>query len=134
MYEELNKKLAEWLEEDKDVFLFWRNESTLEVHPHLRPNFPESLDACFKWLVPKVVNFKSLGHPFTVKIVSGWGEIHGEYGAEITNPTCWKEGHHTPRYALEFNKNPALALCLAIEKLIDKEEPNEGNQNPNATA
>jgi len=67
------------------------------------PDFPESLDACFKWLVPKAID-----------------EIMAEQG-------CSSDA----AYAILFKKwlqkleliipKTALAFCLAIEKLIDKE-------------
>ncbi len=131
----LNKKLAEWagmsIKHDFKPIGFDNmkecskcgigKEMNLYKYCNL-PNFTESLDACFKWLVPKLGFFKYGGaHPFRVKLLSGWGDTQGEYGVEITNPTHWAEGYNTSRYAVEFNKNPALALCLAIEKLIDKE-------------
>lgn len=74
---------------------------------------PIDLNNLFKYAVPKMINFHSMGHPFTVSLISGWGEWSGDYGCEITNPTNWKEGCHSSRYSLAFNQDPALALFWA---------------------
>ncbi len=64
------------------------------------PYFPESLDACIEWLVPKL---------------SGRWEIGSSnlspFYAMVTNPNSV--------YPIDCgDKTPALALCLAIQKLI----------------
>ena len=115
----LNKKLAEW------VGFIYRVDAPLEViiggnvwrypegkcHKHL-PNFTESLDACFKWLVPKLykmdgfrlLSYQYIGFARDVRLYRhSWG-IHYESNSK-TNYSADDE--------------PALALCLAIEKLID---------------
>ena len=61
------------------------------------PNFPQSLDACFKWLVPKL-SATMFTSSYQLLLI---------------------------RWVLDFtydDKEPALALCLAIEKLIDGEK------------
>ena len=65
-------------------------------------NFPNSLDTCFKWLVPKILDGRDIdlantseGYAFC--IIDDMGE------------TCCGD------------KSPALALCRAIEKLVGKE-------------
>ena len=68
------------------------------------PNFTKSLDACFKWLVPKILRL--------------------EYSVIITQDLGRAIGYIRPlqvgrQFDAVDNKNPALALCLAIEKLID---------------
>ena len=130
--QELNKKLDKWAgfelkptersfnTIDWPYYSWYTPQGEILWSEDMLPNFTNSLDAYYEWLEPKVKNLKGLGHPFIIKLVSGCGEC-GEYSAEITNPTLWKESHHTSRYALEFSHNPALALCLAIEKLIDGE-------------
>jgi len=105
--QELNKKLAEWAG--------WRNVHI--VHPlnkvvgltkqsppvdWVEANFTASLDACFKWLVPKLRK--------TADCVMDMGVT--EYKV-----TIWGEDLVTTT-----DKNPALALCLAVEKLIDNEK------------
>lgn len=101
--QELNKKLAEWA-------------GFTPAHPncgnpkHMTepkgtlyggcvpiPDFTQSLDACFKWLIPKVQT--KVGDRKLVGLVNG--------------AVC---------YAVDHKMATALALCLAIEKLIDKEE------------
>ena len=65
------------------------------------PNFTDSLDACFEWLVPK---FKR------------W-EMGSNQDGEIFVTVCMA-GQQFPSSATD--KAPSLALCLAIEKLIEK--------------
>ena len=99
MNEGLNKKLAEWAELplDADDYCFWK--------------FTESLDAIFKWLVPKAV----------ARIMEAF---HWEYEdlayKHLFN--LWYEellkSSERPN-SMMFVVYPALALCLAIEKLIE---------------
>ena len=70
------------------------------THEHVKPgNFPnltESLDACFKWLAPELT--KRIGWSRTKSLLQKWiGYAEFDYEKDV------------------------LALCLAIEKLIDKE-------------
>jgi len=70
------------------------------------PNFPKSLDACFKWLVPKLDYYIQIN------------TYYDEWAAFIDNQLgTLKVGSR--------GKTPALALCKAIEKLIDKEVKDE---------
>ena len=104
--EELNKKLAEWA---------FRKEACDLPHPcdchyvaddkvffgtYDLPDFTSSLDACFKWLVPKLDNVVMLSR-FPTQ-----GFWTAKIGATIQ----------------ARDNNSALALCLAIKKLIDKED------------
>ncbi len=102
--DELNKKLAEWagfkLEEYTTTGLVMHLKRW--VYPDSKkyewlPSFTESLDACFKWLVPKL----------PAGCLLWYGHNKG-FGAVINFP-----------HQEVDNDNPALALCLAIEKLID---------------
>lgn len=91
MNEELNKKLAEW--------------AGVKPHPvyptgYDYPYFTDSLDACFKWLVPKLESYE-------LKL------NYKKHCAWVKLPTKYTE--------FGMAETPALALCLAIEKLIDKE-------------
>lgn len=116
---ELNEKLAkfagfetlaekEWFQPDRKYLRY--------VYPtgqkkSLLPNFTSSLNACFKWLVPKVVT--------TIR----WVELKSGnlgYEAKIVRLEMYVE----PQVEYEdFDKDsPALALCKAIEQLIDKEQ------------
>ncbi|KKN74965.1 hypothetical protein LCGC14_0384670 [marine sediment metagenome] len=66
------------------------------------PFFPESLDECFKWLVPKLEG------------VGLWVTPERLYWWEATSLD--KDNYYCSYNAKR--KNPALALCLAIQKLI----------------
>ena len=87
--EELNKKLAD---------------SEYSIH---LPAFTDSLDACFKWLVPKIEKRFELTVTFHRCHGSIWSCLLTTYRGDI----AVEPAQHT---------NPALALCKAIEKLIDE--------------
>jgi len=130
--QELNRKLAEWAgftyikhyvpsygyteENDPDPLYveLWSNPNAEPVDLHwdfgmsnFEPNFTQSLDACFKWLVPKL---KQEGLMITVNML---GSISEKWD-------CRLHKGYFPNIAicLEEAEIPALALCLAIEKLI----------------
>jgi len=104
MNNELNKKLAEWAgftpmcdrEEGTKYIVTWEFPNS-KIFGDC-PNFTESLDACFKWLVPKLEHY------------SLWKQ-GTEHVAEIWSSS--KFGRKKNTYST------ALALCLAIEELID---------------
>jgi len=99
---ELNKKLAEWRGWEYDIWKGWICPDTGENFDEA-PNFPESLDACFKWLVPVWID----------KIM-----IEQECSSDFAYAILFKKWLQE----LELNiPHAALAFCLAIEKLIDKE-------------
>ena len=111
--QELNKKLAEWagfefshrntgaLGRSADWWIYPNGGYTSEL-----PGFTQSLDACFKWLVPKLNNCELTSfHKSTLTL-----RYHFTSGAKEDGNTYWSYGN-----------TPALALCLAIEKLIDSE-------------
>ena len=98
----LNKKLLEWagfkIEQVEvqgllDVLVYSPDGSPCRFSDL---SFTQSLDACFKWLMPNLE--KQLGG----KAFNQW---LGDNALFIL-----------------ASKNPALALCLAIEKLIDGEK------------
>ena len=106
MEQELNKKLAEWavfrllykdIEDRKSWYWVQPNGQTQAIREPL-PAFPYSLDACFKWLVPKL--------PLQ--------EIY----IQPTSDNSWQVDIEREEYWADA-ETPALALCLAIEKLID---------------
>jgi len=66
------------------------------------PDFTSSLDACFKWLVPKMFYYQLSGDGKKHHCEILHKVIQGYYGGDA--------------------ETPSLALCLAIEKLIDAEE------------
>jgi len=68
------------------------------------PNFPESLDLCFEWLVPKIdmlwnIEFQLLDKGYVAVL---------EYGSD--------------REIVSKAETPSLALCKAIEQYIDQKE------------
>lgn len=94
--EELNRKLAEWASISRNGAIYGDREAVRDW----QLDFTSSLDACFKWLVPKLktlVLWKSAEH-WAIE-VSGNGVIH-HASAKI----------------------PALALCKAIEQLIKEKQ------------
>ena len=104
MYEELNKKQAEWAE--VRYCKAWNNPGhDNRTCDEPVTDFTQSLDACFKWLVPKVIE-------------SGFNtHIHVE---SRTGRTKVVISNAFLTY-MKASKEPALALCLAIEKLIDSQ-------------
>jgi len=80
------------------------------------PDFTDSLDACFKWLVPKIQS------EYEISIVTD-DSFRNRGTTRITLTHVTKGSHGVDKfYPLEYlgmDNNPALALCLAIEKVID---------------
>ena len=72
------------------------------------PYFPESLDEIFKWLVPKLHTLK-----LYVDTQNDW---NSKPFAEVYTETEGYEGNA---------ETPALALCLAIQKLIRSKGVNQ---------
>lgn len=70
-------------------------------YPFKLPRFTRSLDACFEWLVPKLDTVTIEKTPYYEGFLAT---------AEIEERSWEVE-----------DKTPALALCKAIEKLIDNE-------------
>ena len=111
MNEELNKKLAEWaglivILPDEGATDGWdmREDTHLGYHSIGWIDFTQSLDACFKWLVPKyLAEVSQLPMGFSSIMA-----IHAHLFAE------WLK-------IMNEKIEPALALCLAIEKLVDSE-------------
>lgn len=113
----LNKKLAEW------VGFRWEHLTCSKHSPELchwawvmpdgveasrdydLPNFIQSLDACFTWLMPKVDSWR-------VVIYQNAAGGYTSYVDSKCKCRMWEE-------TLSFAETPALALCLAIEKMID---------------
>ena len=108
MDKELNKKLAEWA-----GFKYRPTEyqHSMQTEPYWEypdggwdfdlVNFPNSLDACFEWLVLK------LPYIFVFDLAEGvWA--------------CFIKGcDGAPNKTEGYGETPSLALCKAIEKLID---------------
>jgi len=97
--QELNKKLAEWA--GWKQVINYNDPSMNEEHP---PLLTQSLDACFKWLWRKAIQTLA-----DIDLSSIEEAIHKLFYLWATERV------------IRLNDEPALALCLAIEKLIDKE-------------
>lgn len=91
--QKLNEKLDKWCD--------WQPAWYGDI-----PNFTDSLDACFKWLVPK------LPKGYRVALFSG----------EINYAAYFYRNKDIYSKAGAGAETPELALCLAIEKLIDNEQ------------
>ncbi|KKM75281.1 hypothetical protein LCGC14_1391890 [marine sediment metagenome] len=105
--DELNKKLAEWavpaaveIQVQEKQIVIETDEGTGSIEL-----LTESLDACFKLLVPNV----DFGQMELYLLEDGSWLYHLNY-----------VGKDDKGYSGR-GINPALALCLAIEKLIDSE-------------
>jgi len=79
----------------------WR---THEIDVKPVPHFCMSLDLCFTNLVPKL-------DTVLLKVVSNTTEAKVRKGEPLDADSWWLAEH----------SNPATALCLAIEKVIDKD-------------
>ena len=127
MNKELNKKLAEWAANAYQDFsggkhrhYFFKGEwyEGKGGSPD-EPPFAQSLDASFRWLVPKLqdrghnielYSYEHKGYSATI-----YKEVFSQRGSDGYDP--WLQPISQVK-----GDNPALALCLAIEKLIDDEK------------
>lgn len=119
---ELNRKLAKWagfIEGDIKKHYYWETfgarvakwqEPGKEWHIKL-PNFTESFDALFEWIVPELKEI-DIEFDFT------FTEDEGGRMCEVTLQPFTGYGNTRVYYSAR-DYNPALALCLAIEKLIE---------------
>jgi len=112
--DELNRKLAEWarlerrwnhnpdchcgaVDDDDSERSWYTSDGELATRfYHEDIDFTHSLDACFKRLMPKAI--KDFGTRKMLRLLTEW----------VNNILYYKD-------------EPALALCKAIEKLIDSE-------------
>ncbi len=111
--QELNKKLAEWaglsvatVPDYTGFYLFGYKGICYTA------NFTQSLDACFKWLVPKLEN-----HWYQYCITLN--NVRDGWACQLFRS---EESPFVPKRIDEIAETPALALCKAIEKLIDGEK------------
>jgi hypothetical protein len=120
---ELNKKMlkfagfrrATWSEPHEDVYVLVEPNSGGMSHCWV--NFPNDLNACFKWLVPKLQRedrniIQIQFDPPNDDNETYWARIYYEVPLEGTKGS-WSEDIVESK-----NETPALALCRAIEKLI----------------
>jgi hypothetical protein len=105
---ELNNKLAKWAgwKIQGNVTHWYEDDKGNPVNP---PDFTQNIKSCFDWLVPKLLYAE-------LKM----GKIgNGYYSAMVENEPVNRDWYYQA-------KSPALALCLAIEKLIDAEDKHNG--------
>jgi hypothetical protein len=108
--QELNKKLAEWAgfrqigKLTEHHHPWWVGKNDCYLFDEL-PDFTQSLDACFKWLVPKAIT--RICHLFKVDIKQAYKTLF----------QWWLD----ERFKLNDTDLDALALCKVIEKLNEKE-------------
>jgi len=126
MNEERDRKLAEWagfkMQTLDDLEPRFRHPANLRlVAPdgsrHLTLDLT-SLDAIFKWLVPKL---QEQGYLVALRLL---GSIAGGWEAEIGKGYFPYEVYSTARA-----EEPALALCKAIEQLIEEVKDERGNSS-----
>lgn len=115
---DLNKKLVEW------AGIRWRYDAITkigyyygEIYVGKLPDFPNDLNACFKWLINPREDILRVEFSYRTR----YPEL--EVGCKITMRS-WHPDRIKGRVA--FNgvapkDNPALALYKAIEQLIDAE-------------
>jgi len=109
--QELNKKLAEWAGIPLSPIEFGIPCVEGGYEP---PNFTHSLDACFKHLVPEL---ESRELQYLLRSMGSEGHM-ARLIALYPRP-------YRPRVVAEvWDKEPSLALCLAISKLIGQEVDN----------
>jgi len=117
--EKLNRKLAEWAGfqqipafggTDMSTTLWQFPDGSVPCMPHYNYpcpiEFTQSLDACFKWLVPKLGAYQ-ISYKYYFDNYYHLARVANKVG-------IWREASN--------ENNPALAFCLAIEKLIGREE------------
>ena len=113
MNKELCKKIAEWLELkrvhiNEEGYLLYCHGGLGQDRWREVPDFTTSLDACFKYIVPKLWDYI---------LTTNDGVPHADVVSMETN----RNGSH--RVYVAEAKMPALAFCKAVEKLIAKEPP-----------
>ena len=69
------------------------------------------LSACFKWLVPKLAHINIMVHP-----------RDGKNYKKFIKVEVWTDEEQEPKQAVA--ETPALALCLAILRLIEQDVDN----------
>lgn len=121
--EELNKKIAEWagfkfVEEVTEHLGGGREEITpcYWNYPdgdwgYLLPDFTDpvwGIAYCFKYVVPKIASWRVVLYQNDAGGVTSYIDSACKCG-------MWEE-------TLSFAETPALAFCLAVEKLIDSKE------------
>jgi hypothetical protein len=120
---ELNKKLTQWVfPKVKFHYGEWDTEKvcpeiniagkpyrTHAIDYKLMPNFIQSLDACFELLMPKLE-----GLELKYVALKKAGNLSGAYCSA-------RLFQGSRQYDSGITETPALALCKAVEKLINSE-------------
>jgi hypothetical protein len=102
----------------------WLSPEGLHILPHDLPDFPTDLNACFKYIVPKLqsigwmarVQWSPLFDNDTGKRLSDWTGYAHIYNIDRNKPLSRTADY----YAID--KESATALCLAVLKLIKEEK------------
>ena len=130
--QELNRKLAEWAGFRPFTQKGWEGqyappEGVKVVWTVFKPRFTQSLDACLKWLVPKLhdkYGLWNIGFSYFISDLNGHPGFcklyFSKYQAKV-KVGIQSEYRDANVLEAESGKGAALALCLAIEKLIDEE-------------
>ncbi len=132
MNEELNEKLAKWVGFQKFGWENWdmwakpdeaipESWTVEDLYPNsfALPKFTDSLDAIFKWLVPKLIIDGD--YPNLREIVFD-PNPDGTYWTQLAYLTLHDDGCiETEQAIIKSCDYPALALCRAISKLIESE-------------
>ncbi len=118
--EELDKKIADWLGWEFDAtgerFRFHSGSSGWLYSRHL-PKFTKSPDVCFEYIVPKL---DKLGYVFTLYryyTIKDDFKTPDEYGFGVK---IYKYGEREQNLSGISAETSALALCRAVEKLVDE--------------
>jgi len=127
--QELREKLAKWTGFEK-----FHHTTTIEGkivgegdYFHNLPDLTKSFDACLKHLVPKVLEEHAIIETYSFKQASGLyyseTEIWDKGCRDSSTIEVLKCKSVGKAFVQDFDLEKAntLALCLAVEKLIDKE-------------
>ena len=108
--DETNIRLARWIGWEVRDDGYWRvsPEASGWGTPKYLPDFTTDLNACFRWIVPKV---------FSVTIGTHW-----KTNTEKTDKYFARIDQQDMTNYTEVADTPALALCLAVDKLIKEKE------------
>ena len=125
--DELNRKLAEWrgfkwgffeprianVQKYKYEHGFWMTPDG-QVYGQSLPDFTHSLDACFKWLVPKLMEIRETPAIAIQFELDEESNVDCEIEGGFPN---WQRG-----WMMGSGETPALAFCKAIEKLMEAKD------------
>jgi len=117
--QELNKMMAEWTEWEQIINspfgYIGLDPLDKNRNPRIKvevPNFIESLDACFERLVPKLQEMNKTISLIAMSKRNVYKDARGKEG---------KFFYAKIGKIMASAHNPALAICLVVEKLIDSQ-------------